>query len=111
MSDKRIGKVQHATFGAGGYQECQIGLGVTLGSEKDCWGVRDFRGPWSIKRSEGCKWTEEDRIREAGETVMWLSDILKAAKKQYVHELVGVPVEVEFEGMRMKAWRVLTEAI
>jgi hypothetical protein len=111
MNEKRIGKIQSATFGEGGYQDAMVGLSVTLGSDKDCWGVGDFRGPWAIKRSENAKWTEQDRIQQAGEMVMWVNDILKAAKKRHVAELVGVPVEVEFDGMVMKSWRVLTEVI
>lgn len=109
MNEKRIGKITKATFGMGGYDDAMIGLAVSLGSSG--WGVSDWRGPWAMKPTEHCKWTAEDQVRQAGETVMWLNGILAAAKKQHVSELVGVPVEVEFDGSLLKSWRVLTEAI
>ncbi len=36
---------------------------------------------------------------------------LKLAKKKSVSELVGIPVEIEFDGMVLKSWRVLTEVL
>lgn len=109
--EKRVGKIKSARFGEGGYQECCIGVQFDLGSEKDCWGVGDFWGAWSIERSANCKWTEADRIKQLGEMVMRLNAVLKEAKARGVDDLVGVPVEVTFDGNTLKEWRVLTEVL
>ena len=111
MSDKRIGKIQYIAFGFGGYQEAQIGISVTLGSDKESWGVGDFRGPWASDPDRYCKWTKEEQIQQSGETVMWLRDLLRDAKVNNINELKGIPVEVEFERMTLKSWRILTEVI
>ena len=109
--EKRIGKIQKATFGEGGYQECCIGVSFVLGSDKESWGVHDFWGGWSIKRSDRAKWTEEERIKELGEMCLRLDDTMKRAKVRFVHELQGTPVEVTFDGNTLKEWRVLEEVI
>lgn len=111
MIEKRIGKIKSASFGEGGYQDACIGISFDLGSDKDSWGVGDFWGAWSIERSDYCKWTEASRITELGEMCMRVSKLLADAKKRSVHELVGTPVEVTFDGNLLKSWRVLTEVI
>ena len=68
-------------------------------------------GAWAIKRSDYCKWTEEDRVRQLGEMVMRLNALLQDAKVTHVGELVGVPVEVTFDGMTLQSWRVLKEVL
>lgn len=107
--EKRLGKIQEAEFGMGGYQDVCFGLSVTLGN--DGWGVRDFKGPWSqsIKADEHKKWTERDRDAELAEMAKFVDNLLRDAKVDYVSQLVGVPVEVTFEGMALKSWRILTE--
>ena len=107
---KELGKIQHATFGLGGYQDCQIGFWLTLSGEG--WGVAANGGPgaWA-KRDERCKWTEEERAAALAQSAMKLADTLEKAKKLNVQDLVGVPVEVTFEGNRLKGWRVLTEVL
>ena len=111
MNKKLIGKIQSIEFGFGGYQEAQIGISVTLGGDKEGWGVGDFRGPWARNPDKHCKWTKEEQIQQAGETVMWLRDLLLDAKVNNINELSGIPVEVEFEGNTLKSWRILTEVI
>ena len=109
MPRKELGKIQAATFGWGGYQDAQFGFSVTLAGE--AWGVGSFRGAWGIARSDHAQWTEEDRLRELGETALYVRDLLKAAKKQHVAQLVGVPIEATFDGNLLKDWRVLTEVL
>lgn len=106
---KELGRIQTARFGYGGYQDAMIGVGFTLGD--GTWGVSDFRGAWGIDRSENAHWTEVNRLIELGETCMWLRDILKAAKRQTVSDLVGTPIEATFDGLTLKSWRVLTEVL
>lgn len=113
MSDKRIGKIKNVSVGFGGYQGEQLGISVTLGSDKDSWGVGDFHGTWGprIKHTEHCKWTEAERQGQYAEAMSYLGGLLVAAKKEHAAQLVGVPVEVEFDGTSLVGWRVLEEAI
>ena len=106
---KELGKISKATFGYGGYQDAMIGISFTLGGEG--WGVCDFWGDWSIKRSEGAKWSEDDRIKLLGAMVMRLNTLLQQAKVSEVNELVGIPVEVTFENNTLSSWRVLKEVL
>jgi hypothetical protein len=107
---KELGKITFATFGVGGYQDCQIGFWLSLGGES--WGVSTSGGgAWATKRGDDAKWTEADRIAELGNAAMKLCETLKLAKKRLVQDLVGIPVEAIFEGNELKSWRVLTEVL
>lgn len=113
MPKTRIGKITSARFGYGGYDDAMFGISFSLGSEKDCWCVGDFRG-WWISRTSGADWTEADRIRLYGEAVDWVVQLVKDAKRRSFDELVGVPVEVTFENNgfgKLEKWRVLTEVV
>lgn len=109
MLEKKLGKISHAEFGQGGYQDAMLGFSVTFSGEG--WGVSDFWGAWGIERSDNAEWTEEDRIKQLGEMNMRLNQTLTDAKKKSVGDLVGVPVEVTFDGNRIKSWRVLSEVL
>ena len=112
MYEKKLGKIESVQFGLGGYQDSQLGLSITLGDGS--WGVGDFKGNWdaeSIKWSENCKWTEEDRDKGYSDTMRFLSKLLKDAKVRSVDKLKGIPVEVTFDGNTLKEWRVLTEVL
>jgi hypothetical protein len=104
-----IGKINSISFGHGGYQDAMIGVTFDLGGK--AWGVGDFWGTWSMKRSESCQWTEADRIKILGETVMKLNKLLEEAKVSDLKDLKDVPVEVSFENNTLKSWRILTEVI
>jgi len=41
----------------------------------------------------------------------FVSKLLKEAKVDNVDKLKGIPVEVTFDGMMLKEWRVLTEVL
>jgi len=109
-TQKRIGKIQRIEFGFGGYDDAMIGISVTLGSDKEGWGVGEFKGTWA-NRPDGAGWTLESQARILGETVIWFKDLLIAAKRKRIEDLEGTPVEVTFENDRLKSWRVLTEVI
>ena len=109
MSEKRLGKLQNVRFGWGGYQEAEFGFSATITG--DGWGVGTFKGAWGIQRSDHAKWSEEERRGWLADTALFVRDLLKAAKKQHVAQLDGVPVEATFEGSLLKEWRVLTEVL
>ena len=107
---KELGKIISVRCGLGGYQDAQIGIGFTLGG--DGWGVgTGFKGAWATKHSDSCKWTEQDRIESLGHAFMYLRELLKDAKVNDVTELVGIPVEVTFDGNQLLEWRILKEVL
>lgn len=112
MTDKRLGKIESVAFGRGGYQGSQFGL--TLNFAGKGWDVSAFVDGWwdtSVKCTEHCKWTEDDRTAKRAEMCERVSRILHDAKVYDVADLKNKPVEVEFEGMVLKDWRVLTEVL
>ena len=111
MIEKRIGKIQTISFGLGGYQDACLGISLQLGSEKQSWGVGDFKGTWAMKPSESAQWTTEDQTRIWGEMCRWVAELLESAKVASLDKLVGIPVEIVFDGMKLKSWRILEEAI
>ena len=109
---KELGKIESAKFGMGGYQDCQFGLSIDFSGNS--WGVSDFKGGWGVDMdcsSESCKWDEVDRSKWFDETCRFVSQILMKAKKQYISQLVGVPVEVTFDGNSLRDWRILEEVL
>lgn len=110
LKEYKIGKIRSISLGYGGYQDAMFGLSVELGS-KD-WGVGDFKGFWSMELdSKGCKWTEKDREKAFADTMKFVNELLKKAKKNHLGELKGIPVEVTFEHQRLKSWRILQEVL
>lgn len=110
-TEKKIGKIKSISFGMGGYQDACLGVSVSLGSEKECWGVGDFRGTWADGPSQYAKWTVEDQSKTWAEMVRWVAGLLKSAKVSSLDKLKGIPVEVEFEGLSLKSWRILEEVL
>jgi hypothetical protein len=106
---KELGKITHANFGWGGYQDVMFGLSLQFSGS--AWGCGDFKGAWGVAWTESCKWTEEDRLRDLGKTCMFLKDLMTKAKVKSVEDLVGVPVEVTFDGNTLRSWRVLEEVL
>ena len=111
--NKEIGKITSISFGRGGYQDAMIGLSIGLGSNKNGWGCGDFRGAWdlSIKSDSNTRWTEKDRDAQFADTMRFVSKLLSQAKVNDVYKLVGVPVEVTFDGNTLKSWRILEEVL
>jgi hypothetical protein len=109
MIRKELGKISRASWGRGGYQDAQVGVSFSL--EGKGWGVCDFWGHWGTKHSDHCKWSEVDRLVGIGEAAMRLNALLETAKKYSVADLVGVPVEVTFDGNALKEWRLLEEVL
>lgn len=105
----KLGKIASVGFGFGGYQDCQFGLSVSLTGEG--WGVSDFKGGWGMEPSDHNEWDANDQRRFFADTMVELRDLLKAAKKDTVDQLKGVPVQVTFDGMKLKGWNILTEVL
>ena len=108
-----LGKIENIRFGMGGYQDVQLGLTVTIGSKKSCWGVQDFKGFWNyeITADEHSKWTEVDRELQWVKLMKFVGELLRQAKTTSLEDLRGIPVEATFEGMTLKSWRILEEVL
>jgi hypothetical protein len=109
MTRTELGKIKSAQFGWGGYNEAMVGATFVLGGES--WGVGDHWGAWGVERTEHCRWTEDDRLRQLGEVCVRLAALLKSARKDDVSRLPGTPVEATFDGNMLKSWRVLEEVL
>lgn len=112
MIDKKLGKIESVRFGHGGYQDAMIGIHVTLAGKG--WGVNDSRCFWApsiIECHDNAQWTEEDRSSRFADNVRYIDQLLEAAKKRTIDQLVGVPIEASFTGNTLTEWRVLTEVI
>ena len=110
--EKRLGKLENVKFGLGGYQDACLGLSVTITG--DGWACCDNKSAWDanqIKHTKHCKWTEEDRSEGYVVVMRFVSDLLKDAKVSSIDQLNGKPVEVEFDGVTLKSWRILTEVL
>ena len=106
---KELGKIENCRFGFGGYQDACLGISFTLSGKG--WAVGDFWGTWAHDPDEYTKWTVDDQSKTFAETVRKIGALLRAAGKDDIAKLKGVPVEVIFENDTLKDWRVLTEVI
>ncbi len=111
-TQKTLGKITAAYFGISGYQGCEIGLFLAFSAGHI--GCSFSKSAWDAQRiecSKHAKWTEADRIKSYDEIVRYVSKVLADAKRENVAQLVGVPVELEFDCNTLKSWRVLTEVL
>jgi len=107
--DVRLGKIQTASYGFGGYQDAQFGLSVTLGGEG--WGVSDFWGTWAAPPAKYAKWTRHEQLEIHAKTAERIRDLCEKAKVRTVDELKNVPVQAAFDGNLLRSWRVLEEVL
>ena len=108
---KRLGKIESISFGKTGYQEAELGLGITFSFDSS--GVQWSESFWDANhiKSDGCQWTEKDRDKRYAKIMRLISDLLHQAKVENVGQLKGVPVELTFDGNLLKKWRILEEVI
>lgn len=107
---KKLGKIRDLKFGLGGYQDCQLGLSMTLDMKGSCVGAF-VQGGWAIDRPDYAQWTEVDRAKQQADLCTKLISLMKDAGVDDVMKLEGVPVEVTIEGNALKDWRILTEVL
>lgn len=109
--EKVLGKIDSLRVGMGGYQDAMFG--VTIGLSMKGTGCSDFKGAWSqsVEASSNTKWTEVDRSQQFDTVMRWLDEQCRLAKVEDVMKLVGKPVEVTLDGLRLQSWRLLTEVL
>lgn len=107
---KELGRITDVRFGIGGYDDAMLGMSIEIGGKG--WGVSTpFYGTWERDPDERCKWTKQDQDAEFSGAVRKLGKLLRSAKKRDIRELVGTPVECEFDFNELKSWRVLEEVL
>jgi hypothetical protein len=106
---KELGKIQKFDVGLGGYDGAMFGMSVTLGGKG--WGVCDFDGTWSRAPDERCQWSLEDQTKLWGDMCRRVAELMQKAKVTSCSEMVGIPVEVEFNGSSLHSWRILEEVL
>lgn len=109
MQEKQLGKIDFAEFGTIKDYPFLIGLqlGFQLGDKT--WignGVR-----YTVNINPDWKLGPEKRMIAVTQTIEFINDILKAAKVNYVSELINKPVEVTIENNTFKDFRILTEVL
>ena len=109
MTEKQLGKIDFAEFGTIKDYPFLIGLqlGFQLGDKT--W-IGDG-GRYTVNISPNCKWETRERTETITQTIEFVNDILKAAKVNYVSELINKPVEVTIENNTFKDFRILTEVL
>lgn len=109
---QELGKIEKVRFGKMGRDDCMFGIQFTFRGPFG--GVMDHIGPWDpeeIPVGQYTKWTEEERTQLLAEMCRKVSKLLTQAKVKDVHDLVGTPVELKFDGMQLKSWRILEEVL
>jgi hypothetical protein len=95
--------------GLGGRDGAMFGMSVTLGGSG--WGVHDFDGTWSRTPDANCKWTAEDQFDLWATMCRRVATLMTKAKAKTCADMVGVPVEVTFDGDTLHSWRILEEVL
>lgn len=111
MIEKKIGKIKSVRFGYGGYDDAMFGVSFTLGSDKESWGTGTFKGSWPFEPDKNANWTVKDQDKIFSDTFRFAIDLCKKAKVRDFSDLKDIPVEVVFEDMTLKSWRILEEVI
>jgi len=112
IMNKKLGKISNAKFGRVYDKEFIFGLLLDFGG--DGWGISATSH--AINMCEDCKWKNPEQRFEAIEKIMTFTyDLLEEAGVHSVNELIGIPVEVEFEdgewGTKFKEFRILKEVL
>ena len=101
--NKKLGKITSAKFGRGGYQDAIMGVSLTFGGKG--WGTSHFDGAFIQNE-------KQDQQAAYFLTLMQrVQLLLLQAKVKTLDQLVGIPVEVEFDGNVLHSFRVLTEVL
>lgn len=105
---KVLGKIQDVSFGH--ISDYEVGLCITF--KTSAGNVQFSQTFFNVSvSSEGKEWEEEDRTEKYAEIVKTISVLLSTAKVSDIKDLVGIPVEVSFNGSLMESWRILVEVL
>ena len=108
MESKILGRIDFAEYGT--FKDRPFLMGLQLGFAFPNSGVCDG-GKYTVNVSDSCRWDESERQAAITKQTIFLRDILKDAKCNYVSQLVGKPVEVTLVNNCFKDFRILTEVL
>lgn len=112
MEKKVLGKIDKIDIIL---EDGKLGLLINFSLDGGKSGITDFtKWNWSysgVTPGEYHKWTEEDRAKQANETMKFIDKIMDEAKKDSLQKMRYVPVEVTLENNMFKSFRVLTEVL
>ena len=108
MIETVLGKIDFAEFGT--FSDRPFLMGLELGFSFNGSGVFSG-GKYTVNISDECKWSEAERQAAITKQAVFLRDLLKAAKCNYVSELIGKPVEVTIKNGWFEDFRILTEVL
>ena len=103
-----LGKISAVRFGK---QDARLGLFLTLSGSSAVGTAYETWDPVDIIPEGNHKWTEEDRDKELSIIMRQISNLLHKAKVDNVNDLLNIPVEITFENMMLKSWRILEEVL
>lgn len=106
---KVLGKISSAEFGTIPDRPYLLGLLLTF-KLGDGGGVGDG-GRYTENISKSCVFVTQTREEALSAMVDKTADILKAAKVNYISELVNLPVEIMLDGNCFNDFRILTEVL
>ncbi len=110
MKYKKLGKITNAQFGALNDRPFLFGLHLYFESG-DGLSVGDG-GQYMVNMSKECKWENDKERKEEIEKIMdFVYNLLEVAKIDSVSELVGIPVEITYEGNCFCDFRILHEVL
>ena len=105
---KEFGKITKVTLGTGGYQDAKFGFFFEI--EYGIHTTYDFWGTWT-EMPTLAKYSEDEWKEAYKEAILRVKRIMTEAKVKEFSKLVGIPVELTFDGERMTGWRILTEVL
>lgn len=103
MEDKKIGKIKHVKIGKVGYQDIGWGIDFTFSLEGGSYGCGT-----SIWFNPHAKSLNKELCFDAYKEIF---DLMEDAKIEDMTKFVDIPVEITFEGLTFKSWRILTEVL
>ncbi len=110
--EKHLGKIAEVNFGYCGYQGQMLGISFLIETSGGSCAVDEcVWDPNLTECSERSKWSESDRDKKLMEIMRYISDLLHKAKVKDIMDLKGMPIEAEFENMRIKSFRILEEVL
>lgn len=108
--EKMLGKIDFAEFGTLRDYPFLIGLQLGFSMNGGGYAVCDG-GKFTVNISKECKWESQTREAAVTASLERAEEILKAAKVNYVSELVDKPVEVTLVNNAFKDFRILMEVL
>ena len=106
LDQKVLAKIARADFGHDG--DGRFGLSLTFTGSGI--GTGTFAGNWATY-PERAQYSKENWERGFLDAVFLIRDTLTKANRRYASELIGIPVELTFDGNMLASWRVLEEVI